>query len=416
MISLQPYSFDRFVDRDAEIGLVTGILQQLSNTGEQAALNKTILFRGERGYGKTWLSFHLHRTILKTNNVESLFIALNPLPKEYQNNLADREWAIPGTHQPEAACNLLMQWVCDQLTIRYPKGPNLVEIKKSLVKGVEGKFNQSHFLVLILDSVFEADWNLLEKVENYFLAPLADIPNVLFIMTGRGKPYPWISPALRMGMQEKRMGEFPSKILSKIKSSSAWVSNLKSSELSKLAGGSPLVCYLLLQYKDPIQALDAVADYLLEVVSNGSNPKSLRQAFEALCVLDEFRDGEMEVMLKAYYGAKKEPMPPTTIRELQDELLGTHLFRWEGSGFRVDASLRNVLRNYLKNNQKGLWKHLNCTAYGIYSDFALKYTQYKLDYEKLAEVYRKNLEAIHAWTECQQARQQIPMKSKRRKK
>lgn len=403
---LQPYSDEKFVDRDAEANLIKGILQQLVESVGKISRTRAILFRGERGFGKTWLCMHLHRTVLKAFPVKSLYLALFPLPAEYREDLQSEEWVIPEKPQHEETCNQLMRWVCDRLQIPYPKDPTTIEIQRALVGGVEDKFKQSHFLVLILDSVFEADWNLLEVIERDLLAPLAELPNVLFIMTGRGKPYPWISPALRMGMQEKSLGVLTPEDIEKLKNKQAPSARMGAEKLYELGGGSPLVSSLLLQVDDPIQALDDVADYLLEVVPPGLNRRRLRDVFESLCVLDEFREGEMEVMLNAYYRARSASRPLVSVRDVRDELSRTYLFRWEGSGFRVDESLRTVLRGYLKHRQLELWKQLNCAAYKIYAEFARNYAQYKDEYEKLAKPYKDALESAHVWTECEKTVQQ----------
>jgi hypothetical protein len=277
----------------------------------------------------------------------------------------------------------------------------MAEIRSALVTGIERSFKHSRLLVLILDSVFEADWNLLEVIERNLLAPLAELPNVLFIMTGRGMPYPWVSPVLRMGLQEKQLGGIDLEKLGQFKTVHAPDSVMDTKELADLAGGSPLVGYLLLQDNNSTQTLGRVADYLLEVVPAGLDRKRLREAFEALCVLDEFREGEMEVMLRTYYKIKGEPVPPVSIRDMRDDLLKTYLFRWEGSGFKVDASLRNVLRSYLKISEKELWQGLNCSAYQIYAGFAQKYPQFQTEYTNLAEPFRANLEATNFWSECE---------------
>lgn len=394
MITLQPYSRESFIHR-SEVDLIQGKFKQFLESGGKEGPPKAILFRGERGYGKTWLCFHLHRTILPDfPNLTSLYIALFRLPAEY--TLEEKEeWVIPAaaqqeTLQPEKICISLMTWICEQLEIPYPHDPTLIEARRALVGGVESKFTETRALVLILDSVFEADWELLETVEENMLAPLAELPNVFFIMTGRGRPYPWISPALRLGMEEETLKGFPIGQLTR-----------GNKQIDDLSGGSPLVGYALMQTDDPIRALDEVAEYLLEVIPPSLERRRLRDAFEAFCVLDEFREGEMEVMLKAYYEAKKQVMPPYPIRDVRDDLLKTYLFRWEGGGFRVDASLRNVLQNYLKHHQPELWTQLNCAAYKIYLSYAERYQQYQTEYERLAAPYKSVLEASGALTECE---------------
>jgi len=408
MIELKPYSRDAFIHR-SEVDLIQGKFKQFFESGGRESLPKAILFRGERGFGKTWLCFHLHRTILpQFSNLTSLYIALFPLPEEYDRG--EREWVIPPEPQPEDTCKKLIVWVCDQLAILYPNDPTLLEARRALVGGVEAQFTGGKALVLILDSVFEADWDLLETVEQNFLAPLAELSNVFFIMTGRGRPYPWISPALRIGMKEETLKDFPiEKLIEKETPKDSPREQLaeRNKKIEELSGGSPLVSYALLQSDDPVRALDEVAGYLLEVIPPSLERRRVREAFEALCVLDEFREGEMEIMLKAYYEAKKQPMPPNPIREVRDDLLKTYLFRWEGGGFRVDASLRNVLQQYLKHHQPDLWKQLNCAAYKIYLSYAEKYPQYREEYEELAAPFRKTLATAGALADCERTIQTV---------
>jgi len=394
MIKLKPYSKDAFIHRP-EVDLIQGKFKQFVESGGREAPPKAILFRGERGFGKSWLCFHLHRTILpQFSNLTSLYIALFPLPKEYDKR--EREWVISSESKPEDTCKKLMVWICDQLAILYPNDPTLLEARRALVGGVEAQFTGGKVLVLILDSVFEADWDLLETVEQNILAPLAELPNVFFIMTGRGRPYPWISPALRVEMKEETLKDFPIEQLAK-----------GDETIKELSGGSPLVGYALLQSDDSVRALDEVAGYLLDVIPPSLERRRVREAFEALCVLNEFREGEMEVMIQAYYQARGEPVPKKSIRDLRDDLLKTYLFRWEGGGFRVDASLRNVLQQYLKHHQPDLWQKLNCAAYTIYLSYAEKYQQYRTQYEELANPFKEALAATGALADCERTIQTV---------
>jgi Cdc6-like AAA superfamily ATPase len=57
------YRPDLFVNRENEIKAVTNALQNIAR-GDSEQM-RTIVFRGERGLGKSWLALHLHRSVLK---------------------------------------------------------------------------------------------------------------------------------------------------------------------------------------------------------------------------------------------------------------------------------------------------------------------------------------------------------------
>ncbi len=197
------------------------------------------------------------------------------------------------------------------------------------------------------------------------------------MITGRGRPYPWISPALRLGLDEQTLENFPVEKMPGI-----------TPHAIEVSGGSPLVAFMLMQTNNSSE----VVDYLLEVVPASLERKRIREAFEALCVLDEFREGEMETLLKTYYEAEEVPMPANSIREVRDDLIKTYLLRWDGGGFKVDRSLRAVLKDYLQTQKPNLWQALNRAAYGLYTGFAEKYPQYREAYLNLAIPYQAEID------------------------
>ncbi len=403
---LPPYTKEKFVDRHGEVGLVTDAVRQLQNPGGKQQGPKAIVFRGERGLGKTWLAFHLNRTALNDLKAVTLYLAFYPLPREYRDDLRENECIVVQDSSTENTCLELMKWVCQKLGIAAPRDASLVEARRALIGGVQPIFTQSKVLVIILDAVYEAAWEFVEAVEENFLAPLADLPNTLFVMTGRGRPYPFVSPIFRTRLVECTVEELPKQNLEDLMRAYPPVSDLDSERLTALGGGSPLVGYLLLQAHDPVQELDSIVDYLLGAAPPELNRQRLRESFEALSVLEVFRENEMDVIVKEYYRIKSNrptrPLEalPVPVRQLRDELLKTNLFYWVDDGFRIDGSLRIVLNNYLKRNQNGLWLGLNCAAYRIYSGYAEKYPRYQSDYEALALPYKNILESARAWEAC----------------
>jgi DNA replication protein DnaC len=89
------YRPDLFVNRENEIKAVTNALQNIAR-GDSEQM-RTIVFRGERGLGKSWLALHLHRSVLKDEalpnyRIVSLFVRLAPLPEGL--TVDKQEWHI----------------------------------------------------------------------------------------------------------------------------------------------------------------------------------------------------------------------------------------------------------------------------------------------------------------------------------
>ncbi|PMP74679.1 MAG: hypothetical protein C0183_20905, partial [Roseiflexus castenholzii] len=240
---------------------------------------------------------------------------------------------------------------------------------------------------------------------------------VLIVMTGRGRPYLWKSPYLRTEKDEQPLIPFAvEQVAEQIRRSfyetpdlPETVNHLSEEAMIRLAeqvitlgGGRPLTNYLLAdalvrraldtlpdhQRNDArrlesalkathidAEILEQVADRLLEVVPVDDR-SSLREAFEALCVLrDGFRENEMPYLLAA-----RRNQPPEgsayalpAMRKLRDRLLDTHLMRWQDKRYKLDEAVRAVLEAFLKRAHREIWKRLHECAAKLYQEWGNAY-------------------------------------------
>jgi len=453
LTDLPAYRPDLFVNREKEIETVIEVLRKIaSRDAEQVP---TIVFRGERGLGKSWLALHLHRSVLREEaprmlpdyRIVSLFVSLSPPPEGL--TVDEREWHI--THDDahriagedethyEALLQKLVAWVAEQLGItRAPYAP-VRDLSAWLAQDVKHKLESEPHLVicLILDSVFETNWSFLDHLERYLLAAFAALPRVLIVMTGRGRPYLWKSPYLRTERDEQSLTPFSvEQVVEQIRRSLSnapdlppAVAGLSDEALTRLAqrvidlgGGYPLTNELLAsafvrQALDRMagdesleQALDRetidarvledVANLLLEVVP-GDRRHRLREAFDALCVLkDGFRENEMPYLLAELRNTKPEgsAYSISAMRELRDRLLETNLVRWQDKRYVLDEAVRTVLEQRLKLQRKDVWRRLHECAADLYATWAQKYPGSRGYFDQRAVYHRSILgeDAAHS--------------------
>jgi len=128
---LPVYKDDLFVNREKEIETVTKALENIARGDAEQV--RTIVFRGERGLGKSWLALHLHRSAIKEKastripdyRIVSFLISLTPPLKELQ--VGEREWYITSNdisqiesgdeRHYEHLLQELLAWIAKQLDI-----------------------------------------------------------------------------------------------------------------------------------------------------------------------------------------------------------------------------------------------------------------------------------------------------------
>jgi hypothetical protein len=166
----------------------------------------------------------------------------------------------------------------------------------------------------------------------------------------------------------------------------------RASSIKDLGGGHPLSNFLLAQTPDPSDSLEMVAEALLDVVEPKERRRQMRDYFEALCLLDGFREDEIPPMLATYFeNPRYEAWTPPQTREERDKLLETHMLRWEGGSFVIDEPLRLVLESLVKR-QPDLLRRLHCRAYRLYDDWSRRFLKWREYYERRAARHAAELE------------------------
>jgi hypothetical protein len=452
------YQADLFVNRKKEIETVTKALENIARGDAEQV--RTIVFQGERGLGKSWLALHLHRSVLKQTSSDpppayrilSLLICLTPPPERLQKG--EREWYITSNdisqiesgdeRHYEHLLQELLAWIAEQLDIVRTPYASLRDLSAWLAQDVRKKLESERDLIicLILDSVFEANRGFLDYLERYLIAAFAALPRVLIIMTGRGRPYLWKSPYLRIEREDQSLTPFSlEQVVEQIKKSlqkssqespqespqdTLIAANLSDEEFRQLAeklakkvinlgGGYPLTNELLARAlvhqvlgrspkSDDLEqainsatiddkVLENVASRLLEVIPAQWRDE-LREVLNALCVLkDGFREHEMPYFLAELRDTKPEG-PEYTIkamRGLRDLLLETNLGRWQDARYVLDEAVRTVLEQLLKLQKREVWRRLHERAVNLYEDWAKRYPNSRQYLEQRAEYHRRVL-------------------------
>jgi hypothetical protein len=308
---------------------------------------------------------------------------------------ADNELFIdvsPDVNDPAKATHDILAWVTDHLKTTTAENASSRELATWLVRDIEILY-AAQALVLIVDSALEADWNFLAQLETHLLAPLALLPRVLIVMTGRGQPYSWESPYLRVDVRSEQLPPFDAANIQQQLDRLHITSSKSPQEIYELGGGHPLANLLLAQNENTVEAMEQAVQVLLSVVQPAHRYQQVRQYFEALCVLDGFREEEMAQMFAAYFGPQDTDWNITRVRVARDDCLRTHLMRWENSQFVIDKSLRLILRNLLQmKSPDSRWRLLEEHAYQMYSDWAKQYPKSSAYYQAKAATHAAALQ------------------------
>ncbi|HQF63710.1 MAG TPA: hypothetical protein PLT26_14510 [Anaerolineaceae bacterium] len=398
---IPPYQAKAFCDRP----IIKEILSTVERIGS-GVIQPPIIIQAERGSGKTWLSLHLHRVILKLeSHTKSLLLCLSePLDLEPEEN----EWFLSqeqnqkilqaGDENINSILETILQnalgKLAKDLEVWQGQSPSVGELSAWILNKIQSSPNDRW--IIIVDSAFEANWKLLAALEARLLGALATMTNVLILITGRGKPYPWQSPYLRTQARQIELinlsKEQAYNQINYYKNHQkelgvAMIPEVKWATIISESDGHPLANILLAQNAD----FNTVIDYLLEIV-NKPDRALVRQYLEALCPLDNFIEDHIGPMLDAYSGEQcYERMKRLDLRrQVLDKLIQTNLVHWQDGGYLIDTNLRSYLRRFMQLEKKEIWQRLTAKAYDLFISWAKQFPQNSEDaryYHKQAEQY-----------------------------
>jgi len=329
----------------------------------------TVSFVGERGTGKSWLLAHLRHELEKVGKL--LLFSLN---------LADYVESAPDI----AMMNVLRSFNREVLGREELPGATPADMSRMLMEKVRPLLERRP-LALLVDSVYESDWRLLAALEDYLLGPLAIVPGMLIVMAGRGRPYPWRTPELRLEAEFVDLHPFSDVALTEAQLARQQKKAVpKAAEIHRLSGGNPLANYLLAAYDDPVVALNQVVEGMLETVP-AERRRLVRDYLEALCVLRSFDEERIPMMLAAYYDdASYRRWSYAQARLVREEVVKWAFAHWdeEQGGYVLDGPTRRLLERYLTTAEPDRWKRLQRAAFELYERWAQAYPRTRARWQR----------------------------------
>lgn len=372
---------DEEIGRSPEVNLILGKVRQLCN-GDGVEKRVTV-FSGEAALGKSWLLHQIENEL--KSGTDSCFRRV----KTYRLDPPDRshiEDDFDATREVKKILEAFAQGVLGEV-IREISLPELSRHVMDLTK----KALDSSFLVLFVDAVFEADWNFLELFEEHLLGPLAIIPNVLIVLSGRGRKFPWATPELRFRADFRDLQPFT------LGDTRVQIERLNRPELAisdridliqEIGQGVPGATGWLvkdsgfLDNQNP-ETLDAILNHLLESVPETDRTK-IRRNIEALCVLRAFDDDRVSKLVQVYEeatGGSPENLPLThgASVNIQKNLVHEAFAQYQNAqgAYTLDKYMAKLAEEYLKRQNYDLWIRLHTTAMNLYAEWVVKYERTK---------------------------------------
>ena len=345
------YSPAKFVDRKDEIEFILEKVQRLPYGLEKR--ERLLIFVGGRGTGKTWLLRRLKDELRDLGTPLDIFFL----------DLA-RYWSkAPSV----AVMEILLDAAQEVLGPGGLPGDIPSEVARRFMDRLRPRLEERP-LVALVDAVYETPQALLVELETYFIAPLANEPCILLVMAGRGRPYPWKKPEVRLNIQAVPLGGFEEDkdIEEQIRKQVGRRPRMEPAEIKKWGDGVPLVNYLLGKYGR--EGLEFALEEMLEPV-DADDRQRVREGVEAICMLRAFEEDRLQRMLAAYRGKSVGDYEAAVIRDL---LVKWSLARFEreAGGYVLDGPVRKVAERHLEENHPQLWKKLHCAAYRLYEEWS----------------------------------------------
>ncbi|MEA3340929.1 MAG: ATP-binding protein [Chloroflexota bacterium] len=376
-VELLEYSSDKFINRQEKVEHVMKKVRALTQ-GSSVDGKRTIIFTGERGTGKSWLLAHLGAKLRALSDVVVFGLDLS----EY----ADWDPVL-------AVADILKRLNAETGELGKGLGTTLADMSRNLMQKIQPLLSKG-VLVLLVDHVYESDWKLLAALEEYLLGPLAVEPRVLIVMTGRGRPYPWKRPELRLKAEFIALKPFPDVDTTAEQLERQQKQALdRAAKIHDLSGGNPLANFLLGAQDDPAVALDQVVKGMLDTVPDEHRGR-VREHLEALSVLRAFDEERIPAMLAAYYDDEQRlEWSYAQSRGVREELVKWAFAHWDADqgGYVLDELTRKLLERYLETAQPGRWKKLQQAASKLYREWARDYPRTHDRWQREAQYHAQRL-------------------------
>ena len=395
---LPNYKSPYFVARTKEVETVLAKAKDIiaSHAQQSPVTGRTIVFMGQRNLGKTWL---LEKLAEELAGLDVYILKLDMEAYCHPEQMPDK-----CAKKPIEVVKELIDASAAALHLQHPVMPvqeakEITGKSKVFIEAVQTKLKDKP-LVILLDSVFEADWDFLGKLEDYFLGPLAIEPYVLLVLTGRGRAYPWKTPELRLRASFYNLSPFD---LDETKKQLQKLAELdgkpslpqKSEEIYHLSNGSPGAAYFLAQSPDdPVAGIDQAINDILAVA--GEKTPTLRKVLSALAPLGTFDEERILVMLPKAYPEDPayQQLAYRQAREIREMIVDYAFARWDDAsgGYKLDPTVANLLEQYLIRQKKETWQRLHCAAYRLYTGWAEQYPATKDSSQDEANYHQQKLE------------------------
>lgn len=377
------FDVDTFVDREEELSKLVGMVSFSVN--EEVKLpdyQRVKHLVGKSKVGKSYLLCNYNEYLAGTN--------IRKIGLSFANfiNLEDYQFI-------ESVLNSLIEQIAPYV-VGLPENRNgmVVNVLSDLLFKEVENLQKKNLIVFLLDEVSMLSDNRIQLLEDYLLARILVLPNVIVVLSGRYLINGWKEFALRPRAEVNviELSGFDYENTQKqIQALNPHLDGLVA-EIHDISGGSPgnnrkIVDELV----DPSQfnelsaihicnqeLFEALAEIRTKIPDSTAN--ELLPALEALCVLQDF---DMEYEMPAILSVHSALMGSWAIQRCSDLLnilskiqIGPgKLIDWdmEKSALAMEEQTRLNLEKELKMQNENLWKTLHCTAMKMYSDWAKEY-------------------------------------------
>lgn len=382
---LPDYHSNLFVNRETELDeIVEKVRALLSASVVNGRVPKrTTVFTGVRGAGKSWLLAHFREQLRSQFPEEEAIILFCNLDN----------------HRSEDPIQALMSILTDlaQQQLRASiHGAEPSQLSRGLADLVHSQLDDGRVLVMLLDAVYELDWNFLRYLEEYLLAPLITHPRALLIMTGRGKEYPWATPQLRFEAETYPLEPFAEVDDTEKQLEKQWPSARGRAErIHDDSGGIPAANYLLAAANDLDRGVANVLDQMLLVVPE-ENRSRIRECVEALSVLNGFDEDRIRLVMAAYDTVQYTSLNFQQAALLRRELVDLRFARWDGvrGAYVLDDTLRHFAQLYLQRTATAVNSRLHSAAEKLYRAWAADFPELEKEWREEAQYHARCLSRI----------------------